>query len=75
MAELQGFTPDQIVYELPHLTLAQVHAALAHYFSNRDEIVQQLREEEDLVQRFRASTGAGPIQMKLAATIANGRES
>lgn len=61
MAELQGLTPDEIVYALPHLTLAQVHAALAHYFAHRDEIVQQLREEEEIAQQLRALTGPGPL--------------
>ena len=65
MAELQGLTPDEIVDALPHLTLAQVHAALSYYFGNRDEVVRQLREEEDLVRRFRGLTGPGPLEAKL----------
>ncbi len=66
MSELQGLSPDEIVDALPHLTLAQVHAALAYYFSNRDEIVQELRAEEDLARRFRAVTGPGPLEAKLS---------
>jgi uncharacterized protein (DUF433 family) len=65
MAELQGLTPDEIVDALPHLTLAQVHAALSYYFGNRDEVVRQLREEEDLARRFRALTGPGPLEATL----------
>jgi uncharacterized protein (DUF433 family) len=33
-----GLSPDEIALEYPHLTLAQVHAALAYYHVNRDEI-------------------------------------
>src|ERR1700726_2366908 len=33
-----GMTPEEIALEYPHLTLAQVHAALAYYHINRDEI-------------------------------------
>jgi len=65
MSELQGLNPDDIVDALPHLTLAQVHAALAYYFSNRDEIVGQLREEEYLARHLRALTGPGPLEAKL----------
>ena len=39
-------TPDEIVEAYPHLTLAQVHAALAYYWDHRDEIEQELREEQ-----------------------------
>jgi uncharacterized protein (DUF433 family) len=30
-----GMTPEDIVEERTHLTLAQVHAALAYYYSNK----------------------------------------
>lgn len=33
-----GMDPEEIALEYPHLTLAQVHAALAYYHCNRDEI-------------------------------------
>jgi uncharacterized protein (DUF433 family) len=65
MSELQGLSPDSIVDALPHLTLAQVHAALAYYFANRAEIVEQLHDEQELANRFRAMIGAGPLDAKL----------
>lgn len=33
-----GLTPEDIADEIPHLSLAQVYAALAYYHANRDEI-------------------------------------
>ena len=30
-----------------HLTLHQVHSALAYYFQHRDEILQEMREDDD----------------------------
>jgi uncharacterized protein (DUF433 family) len=41
-----GMTPEEIALEYPHLTLAQVHAALAYYHINRDEIEADLAQEE-----------------------------
>lgn len=41
-----GFTPEEIALEYPHLTLAQVHVALAYYHANREEIEAELAEEE-----------------------------
>jgi len=41
-----GLTPEEIVLEYPHLTLAQVHAALAYYHVNRDEIEADVAQEE-----------------------------
>jgi len=41
-----GMTPEEIALEYPHLTLAQVHAALAYYHANRDEIEADAMQEE-----------------------------
>jgi len=41
-----GMTPEEIALEYPHLTLAQVHAALAYYHANRDEIEADAKQEE-----------------------------
>lgn len=48
----QGLTPEQIADEIEHLSLAQVHAALAYYHANRDEIEADLAEEEAEVKRL-----------------------
>jgi len=53
--EFMGQSPDDIVAELPQLSLAQVHAALAYYYDHRDEILAELRAEDDFVQRLAAS--------------------
>jgi uncharacterized protein (DUF433 family) len=41
-----GLTPEEIATEIPHLTLAQVHAALAYYHANRDEMEAEMAAEE-----------------------------
>ena len=41
-----GMTAEEMVRQLPHLTLAQVYAALSYYHANREEIDQQLLTDE-----------------------------
>ncbi len=41
-----GMTPEEIALEYPHLTLAKVHAALAYYHANREEIEADIAQEE-----------------------------
>ncbi len=41
-----GLSPEEIADQVGHLTLAQVHAALAYYHANRDEIEADLAAEE-----------------------------
>jgi uncharacterized protein (DUF433 family) len=38
MHERQGMTPEAIVSEYPHLTLADIYAALAYYHDHREQI-------------------------------------
>ena len=41
-----GLSPEEISDNFGHLTLAQVHAALTYYHSNRDEIESDLASDE-----------------------------
>jgi uncharacterized protein (DUF433 family) len=41
-----GLSPEEICSNFGHLSLAQVHAALAYYHGNREEIEGFLREED-----------------------------
>jgi uncharacterized protein (DUF433 family) len=41
-----GLVPEEIVRKFGHLSLAQVHAALAYYHANRAEIDADIEAEE-----------------------------
>jgi uncharacterized protein (DUF433 family) len=47
-------TPEEVLMAHPHLTLAQIHAALAYYFDNREQVEGSLREADDIVASLRA---------------------
>jgi uncharacterized protein (DUF433 family) len=64
--EQMGMTPAQVVAEYPHLTRAQVHAALAYYWSHPDEIQQDIANEEKLVAEMKAEAGPSRLQERLA---------
>jgi uncharacterized protein (DUF433 family) len=52
--EMRGYCPDEIVLMFPGITLADVHAALAYYFDNREEIEADFRRNEELAQALKA---------------------
>jgi uncharacterized protein (DUF433 family) len=47
-----GETPEEIVTQIPHLTLAQVHAALACYHANQAEMDAEMAAEEAEEERL-----------------------
>jgi len=57
-----GMTPEEIALEYPHLTLAQVHAALAYYHVNREEIEADLAQEQAAAHRWEQQLGTQPTR-------------
>ena len=49
-----GLSPEEIVGEFPHLTLADVYAALAYYHDHAEEIRALIQAEEDFADRLAA---------------------
>jgi uncharacterized protein (DUF433 family) len=49
-ANNQGLSPEEIVADRPHLSLAQVYAALAYYHSNRQEIDADIAAEDQFYE-------------------------
>lgn len=47
-----GLTPKEIAAKIEHLTLAQIHAALAHYHANREEIDSDIATEEAAIEEI-----------------------
>jgi uncharacterized protein (DUF433 family) len=64
--EVQGLTPAAVVQEFPHLNLAQVHAALAYYWSHQEEIQRDIAEGQKLVLDLQSKSGPSKLQEKLA---------
>jgi uncharacterized protein (DUF433 family) len=56
---------DEIQRQHPHLSLAQIYAALTYYHDNQAEMDREIAEQLRDVERIRASVGESPIRMKL----------
>jgi uncharacterized protein (DUF433 family) len=48
----QGESPEEIVADLPHLTLAQVMAALTYYFANKEEVDADIAADDAAVAKY-----------------------
>jgi uncharacterized protein (DUF433 family) len=62
-----GLTPDQIHEEYPHLSLAQIHAALSFYFDHQADVDAKIEEEDRFVEQMRAAAGPSPVAARLRA--------
>lgn len=62
--ELRELSVDEIVFRYPHVTMADVYAALAYYWEHRDEIQRQIADDDDFVQGMKEKHGS-PLREKL----------
>jgi uncharacterized protein (DUF433 family) len=53
--EKRAMSPDEIVAMFPGITLADVYAALAYYFDNREEIDAEFREDAEAAEALKVS--------------------
>lgn len=66
--ERLGKSADEIVRAYPHITLADVHAALAYYWDHKDEIDRQMKEADEFVAEVKGGNEESPLARKLAVT-------
>ncbi len=59
IAEIQahGLSPEELCYQLPHLSLGQIYSALAYYWDHREEVEQDLERRSKLAERLRQELG------------------
>ncbi len=63
--ERMGMSADQIVSEYPSITLADVHAALAYYYENRERIDADIDAAKRYADEMRVKAGASHLEDKL----------
>jgi len=69
--ERMGMSPDEIVTHYPTITLSDVHAALAYYYENREQVDAAIEEGKRFVEELKAKAGPSRLQELLKARKAN----
>src|SRR4051812_24521092 len=60
-----GNSPDEIVSGHPSITLADVYAALAYYYENRECIDQAIRDGQRFAEEMKSQAPPSLLQQKL----------
>ncbi len=51
--EFGRMTPDEIIEQFPHLTLAQIHDALSYYYEHKSELDKAYKKEQMFINELR----------------------
>lgn len=60
-----GSTPEEMALEFPHLTLAQIYAALAYYHDHADELDAQMERDRSEITSLRKTAPETPGRTRL----------
>lgn len=64
-------SPEEIVAGCPHLTLADVHAALAYYYDHREAIDRQMQAADALVAALEAQSESKPLKKDTGDSVSS----
>ena len=64
---LRGMSAHEIVDQFPHLTMADVYAAMAYYWDHRDEVHAQLKLGHDVAEQHRPKPSIPPFTDSVAS--------
>ncbi len=62
-----GWSPEEIHFQHPHLSLGQIHAALGYYFDHKVEMDAEIQRSLAHVDELRRQAGKSPMRKKLRA--------
>lgn len=62
-----GWSPEEIHFQHPHLSLAQIHAALGYYYDHQAKLDEQMAMDEREIEDLRRARSESPIVQRLKA--------
>jgi uncharacterized protein (DUF433 family) len=62
-----GWSPDELAFQFPHLTLGQIHSALAYYWDHQDELDREIERRLALADDLQRRTPPAPAIARLRA--------
>jgi len=60
-----GWSPEEMHLQHPHLSLAQIHAALSYYYEHQEELDADIERRHNEVQKMAAESADSPLRRKL----------
>jgi len=62
-----GWSPEELHFQHPYLSLGQIHSALAYYWDHQEELDQEVERRLEFVDRIQQTTEPSPLLARLKA--------
>ena len=60
-----GWSPEEMHQQHPHLSMAQLHAALSYYYEHQAEVDADIERRNRYVEELRAQQSDSPLRQRL----------
>ena len=62
-----GWSPEELHFQHPHLTMGQIYSALAYYWDHKAELDQDMERRLQLVDQLQQTSPSAPLFDQLKA--------
>ena len=70
-----GWSPEELHFQYPHITLGQIYSALAYYWDHREELDEDIENRLAFVSEFEKKFGASSLRISLQEKKIDAQES
>lgn len=60
-----GWSPEEMHHQHPHLSMAQIHAALSYYYEHQAEVDADIERRNRYVEELRVQQPDSPLRKRL----------
>ncbi len=69
-----GWSPEELKFQHPFLTMAQIHSALAYYWDHQEELDEDIEQRFQLAESLRKTRHLTPFEERLKRQCRYGNE-
>ncbi|HVR99418.1 MAG TPA: DUF433 domain-containing protein [Thermoanaerobaculia bacterium] len=62
-----GWSPEELHFQHPYLTMGQIHSALAYYWDHADEVNREIEQQLQVSDKLREGMESSPLRVRLRA--------
>ncbi|MBM4465725.1 MAG: DUF433 domain-containing protein [Chloroflexi bacterium] len=63
-----GWSPEELHFQHPYLTLGQIYSALAYYWDHKEELDQDIEQRLEFVDQLQRAREPSPLVARLRAS-------
>jgi Protein of unknown function (DUF433) len=60
-----GWSPEELHFQYPHISMSKIYSALAYYWDNKEKIDADLKQRFEYTEKLRIEAGESQLAKRL----------